>query len=258
MTTDTTAPLREFMQVVREKVVELTHEVRSMKADNERMAAELVEVRAAVAEHRSAPDGETLRRMVSESVDVAVRAIELPEGPAGPKGEDGRDGADGKDGQDGKDGLDGKDGESVDPKTLAEMVRAAVAEIPAPKDGDPGQDGKDADPEAIAEMVRAAVAEIPAPKDGKDGEPGRDGADGISSEEEIARLAEEHVRTAQAKLMREWYQGVYERGTVYRMGQGVTWDGILWVANEDTKSTPGSDGTWTLAVKRGRDGRDRT
>ncbi|MEI4482226.1 MULTISPECIES: hypothetical protein [unclassified Phyllobacterium] len=49
-------------------------------------------------------------------------------------------------------------------KSIEEVVRMVVAEIPAPKDG---IDGKDTDPEFVRTLVEEAVKAIPAPKDGK-------------------------------------------------------------------------------------------
>jgi hypothetical protein len=42
----------------------------------------------------------------------------------------------------------------------------------------------------------------------------------------------------------------------YRTGNFVSMGGQLYHANADTSSRPGSDATWTLAAKSGRDGRD--
>jgi hypothetical protein len=53
------------------------------------------------------------------------------------------------------------------------------------------------------------------------------------------------------------YRGVYQVGRVYEEGDVVTWAGSLWHCNEPTDTKPDSDGgAWTLAAKRGRDGKD--
>jgi hypothetical protein len=86
---------------------------------------------------------------------------------------------------------------------------------------------------------RVAVIEVrpvlPGPP-GDPGPPGRDGADG------------------KAGLT---YQGVYQDGKQYDVGDVTTWAGSTWHCNESTETKPG-DGSkaWTLMVKRGRDGRD--
>jgi len=52
------------------------------------------------------------------------------------------------------------------------------------------------------------------------------------------------------------YLGTHDPGEVYEPGDGVTHGGSLWVARSRTSAKPGTDGSWTLAVKHGRDGRD--
>ena len=54
------------------------------------------------------------------------------------------------------------------------------------------------------------------------------------------------------------YCGVWSEGTDYRAGDAVTNDGSLWICRRACATEPGVDfDSWTLAVKRGRDGRDR-
>ncbi len=53
------------------------------------------------------------------------------------------------------------------------------------------------------------------------------------------------------------YCGVWKAGEKYGRGDFVTADGSLWHCNSDgTKSKPGTDSTWTMAVKRGQDGKN--
>lgn len=55
------------------------------------------------------------------------------------------------------------------------------------------------------------------------------------------------------------YMGVYQRAMAYRRGHAVTHDGSLWIANKTTLLPPASPegkDDWTLAVKRGRDGKE--
>ncbi|WP_108367709.1 phage portal protein [Enterobacter hormaechei] len=56
------------------------------------------------------------------------------------------------------------------------------------------------------------------------------------------------------------YQGVFKSGQEYLPGDTVTWGGSLWHCDEQTQYKPGEAGSkgWTLAAKRGRDGRDKT
>lgn len=53
------------------------------------------------------------------------------------------------------------------------------------------------------------------------------------------------------------YCGVFVHGKSYNVGDAVTSDGSLWICRTDTGQKPGADGAWQLAVKRGRDARDR-
>jgi len=53
------------------------------------------------------------------------------------------------------------------------------------------------------------------------------------------------------------YRGIFDAGTAYDVGDTVTHGGSLWHCNQLTKDRPGErTASWTLAVKRGRDGKD--
>ncbi|WP_279047242.1 phage gp6-like head-tail connector protein [Cedecea davisae] len=56
------------------------------------------------------------------------------------------------------------------------------------------------------------------------------------------------------------YRGVFKSGNVYQPGDTVTWGGSMWHCDEESTDKPGENGSkgWTLATKRGRDGRDKT
>jgi len=52
------------------------------------------------------------------------------------------------------------------------------------------------------------------------------------------------------------YRGVHVAGRLYAPGDTVTASGNLWYCNQATETKPGTDGAaWTLAVRRGRDGK---
>lgn len=55
------------------------------------------------------------------------------------------------------------------------------------------------------------------------------------------------------------YRDVFKSGNEYKRGDTVTWGGSLWHCNEATSDKPGEVGSkgWTLAVKKGRDLRDK-
>lgn len=51
------------------------------------------------------------------------------------------------------------------------------------------------------------------------------------------------------------YRGVWRDGA-YKAGDAVTWGGSLFIARRDTSDKPETSDAWTLAAKRGRDGKD--
>ncbi len=52
-------------------------------------------------------------------------------------------------------------------------------------------------------------------------------------------------------------QGVYQAERTYAKGDGVTYAGSFWIAQDATREKPGLGATkWRLAVKAGRDGRE--
>lgn len=53
------------------------------------------------------------------------------------------------------------------------------------------------------------------------------------------------------------YQGVWDGAKSYVRNQTVTHAGSLWISKRETNSKPGTDDSWQLCVKKGRDGRDR-
>lgn len=121
-----------------------------------------------------------------------------------------------------------------------------------------GKDGKDADMPALEKRIDEQVAAIPVPKDGKDGfslkdfdiERGEDsrtlifkfGADDIGYEYEVS-------------FPFPIYCGVFKEGDRYVPGDLVTFGGCLWHCDKETTDKPGV-GAWTIAVKKGRDGKD--
>lgn len=80
----------------------------------------------------------------------------------------------------------------------------------------------------------------------------------------IARLeAEVHQRaaiaTARMKRQHLRYRGVYKHGETYQPGNFATFGGSVWACTSKTADPPGgtpANPAWTLAVRRGSDGRD--
>lgn len=182
-----------------------------------------------------------------------------------------------------------KDGKSITAADIRpiveESVSRAVASLPQPKDGtglagaivdrdgnlvitltdgkavNLGQVvGRDADREEIARMVAAAVAAIPKPRDGKDGFDLRH-FDVVATDDRTVEMSFEdeggirHTYELEFPVM--IYRGVYAEGRDYRRGDCITWGGSTWHADKATTGKPDC-GDWSLAVKRGRDGKSVT
>lgn len=99
------------------------------------------------------------------------------------------------------------------------------------------------------------------------GEPGLPGRDGFSlSDFDVTAIDARTVQLSfeggeerfevDLKFPVPLYRDVFKDGEEYERGDMVTYGGSLWHCNEATKSKPGADPAWTLAVKRGRDGKD--
>ncbi|NVP55969.1 hypothetical protein [Mycoplana rhizolycopersici] len=105
---------------------------------------------------------------------------------------------------------------------------------------------------------------------GKDGEPGKPGRDGFSLEDFDATLMDDGRTVLLAFVSNDQsfkvelgiptmiYRGVYQDGSSYQKGDTVTWGGSLWHCDADkTDEKPDSaEKHWTLAAKKGRDGKD--
>lgn len=214
-------------------------------------------------------DQAAIEATIAEHIEKAVSALPKP-----------------KDGAPGEPGRDGKD---IDPQAVVELVEAsvqkAVASIPAPKDGRPGTDGKDGVGLAGALIDRAGELIVTltngetkslGPVVGRDGDPGapgkdgigKDGLDGLGFEDMDERLEDDGrtiVRTyRRGEQIKEFRfsvptvldRGVFKDGQTYQAGDGVTWAGSFWIAQEETSEKPEGGKGWRLAVKRGRDGKD--
>jgi hypothetical protein len=166
----------------------------------------------------------------------------------------------------------GEDGKSIDPASVEAMVEGAVAkavaELPTPQNGN---DGKDA--AGIVEALKDNGELVLTLSDGRlvrtgirDGEKGLDGRDGFSLDDFDCEPVDE--RTMRLKFTRgeethsyelvfpvPVYRDVYKEDTEYERGDMVTWGGAVWHCDAPTKDKPGTE-NWTLAVKKGRDGKD--
>jgi hypothetical protein len=207
-------------------------------------AALVAEVIAALppAEKGKDADPEHVASLVKEEAERILWGWERPQ--------DGKDGAQGEKGVDGKDGRDGKDGADIidvviDREgnavfTLSDGRMKNVGMVVG-KDGEPGRDGAN-------------------------GAPGKDGVDGVGFDDMDLVETEQGIvlRFTRGDVVKDFRlpivtdRGVFKEGSVYRKGDGVTWGGSFWIAQDETVEKPDSGKGWRLAVKKGRDGRDGT
>jgi hypothetical protein len=166
-------------------------------------------------------------------------------GIQGEKGDPGQDGKDGSDGLVGKDGKDGKDG--------LDAVSFLV----------------DQDGHLNVTMSNGTTKDL-GPIHGKDGATGKDGAngsdgqDGVGFDDMTCDVRDDGVYLVwekgevikEARLPVPIDRGVWKEGS-YKRGESVTWGGSFWIAQEDTTEKPETGKGWRLAVKKGRDGKDK-
>lgn len=198
-------------------------------------------------------------------------------------------------GQPGRDGADGRDGKDADPEAIRALVAEAVSALPLPKDGEKGADGRDGadgkdgadgadgkDGAGIADLLIDREGNLVASftdgrmknlgavsgKDGADGAAGRDGIDGFGFEDLSVEQTGERaftLRFSKGERTKEFElampvvidRGVWREGKAYEAGDAVTWGGSLWIAQKGTEAKPDGGDGWRLAVKRGRDGKDK-
>lgn len=125
--------------------------------------------------------------------------------------------------------------------------------------------------DAAALRERLAVLETRAPvpgPPGADGVDGKDGVDGLGFDDLAVEFDGDRtiaLKFARGETTKVWpivlpfqkYQGVYQQGKAYEVGDTVTWASQLWHCHEATITPPG-DGSkhWQLCVRKGRDGKD--
>lgn len=179
-----------------------------------------------------------------------------------------------------------KDGKDFDPSMLKQLVEQAVSDavsaMPAAEPGKDGEDGRDA---LALEIFPFIDEEKNYPRGSYATHNGGlwrayekthgmrgweclvDGVAGIEVQHSEQRTFTLTVnRTSGTSETKTFdvpvmiYQGVFKTGQEYLPGDTVTWGGSLWHCDEQTQDKPGEAGSkgWTLAAKRGRDGRDKT
>lgn len=180
-------------------------------------------------------DIELVRSMVREEVAAL---------PPAEKGEKGEPGERGEKGEPGKDGADGKDGLGLANALIDREGNLIVTFT----------DGRD-------KNLGTVVG-----KDGADGVNGKDGETFTLDEFDVERIDDRTIKMGFAKgdIMYSWeldlpvviYRGVWREDEIYQRGDMTTWGGSIWHCNEDNCTSKPDGGSWTLAVKKGRDGRD--
>lgn len=162
---------------------------------------------------------------------------------------------------------------------IGKMVAEAVAEIPEAKPGDDGRDALQLEVLPSIDSSKSYDRGTYATHDGGlwrayekthgmrgwecvvDGVATTDitrGDDGRSFSISVTRasgVSEEKTFDVPVMI----YRGVFKSGGEYKPGDTVTWGGSLWHCDSVTSDKPGETGSkgWTLAAKRGRDGRDK-
>jgi len=151
-------------------------------------------------------------------------------------------------------------------------VKSAVAALPVPKDGEPGQDGLGL-ANALIDRDGCLVVTFTDGSDknlgmvvGKDGENGNDGHTFTLDDFDIEPVDERTIKMGftygevkhsfELAIPAMIYRGVWREDGVYDRGDTATWGGSLWHCDKDGCTTKPDAGDWTLAAKRGRDGRD--
>lgn len=137
-------------------------------------------------------------------------------------------------------------------KGIAPVMRAAIGNALQP---------------VIHRLVALESREPEKGEPGKDGDPGKDGRNGFELEDfdikrgEDARTlilcfeGKEQGYEYEVTFPFPIYCGIFKEGDRYVPGDLVTWGGCLWHCDKETTEKPGAT-DWTLAVKKGRDGKD--
>jgi len=257
------ADLAEIERLVAERVAEAVAALPTPKdgadADPEAIRSIVAE---AVAELPPAKDGDPGKdadpEQIAALISEAVAALPKPEGGKSVTAED------------------------VAPLIFQEVAKA-VAALPTPKDpiglagalvdrdgqlvvtlSDGGTRelgrvvGQDVDMTEVGRMIGEATAALPKPENGKDGFSLKD----FDIEQRDERTLIFKFDDGEVDNSFELFfpvvvdRGVFRDGHEYDKGDGVTWAGSWWIAQEKTSQKPGEGSTdWRLAVKKGRDGK---
>lgn len=182
-----------------------------------------------------------------EKGDPGKDGIPGEPGTDGSPGEPGAKGDKGDAGERGTDGIPGSAGDSIKVEDVLPHLEAAF-----------GRWALDFERRAT-DVLQRAIDKIPLPRDGRDAlelddlKVEHDGDGGVT----LKFARGDMVKTFQIRLPRFKDRGGYRDGESYREGDGVTYGGSFWVAQQDAPEgrPDGPSGHWRLAVKKGRDGK---
>ncbi|HIE4225080.1 TPA: hypothetical protein ACXM6S_003273 [Serratia marcescens] len=174
------------------------------------------------------------------------------------------------------------DGKDADPEAIKAAVSDAMAALPAPETPKPGADGRDA---LQIEILPGIDADKSYPRGTYATHSGGlwrsfektagmrgwecvvDGISAVDVANDDERMFTVTVTRASGACETKAfgipvmiYRGVFKAESSYQPGDTVTWGGSLWHCDETTADKPGELGSkgWTLAAKRGRDGKDKS
>lgn len=185
------------------------------------------------------------QKAIANAVAPLLKRIETLEARQPEKGEKGDAG---ERGEPGPSGVGVRDAFRQEGGVLILTLSDGTVRDLGPIVGEKGQDGKDG---------RDGT-------DGKDGTNGRDGFDLKDFDVERGEDGRTYVLKFDGGEIRHEYEltfpvpvycGIYKAGEEYVPGDLVTWGGCLWHCDKETTGKPDA-GDFTLAVKKGRDGKD--
>lgn len=143
------------------------------------------------------------------------------------------------------------------------QLREQIEAIPAGPQGEPGLPGPAGPQGPQGETGERGEPGTPGERGerGDAGPQGERGADGIATREELEMLVRSAVEERHAEVvvrsLADLDRGTWRAGETYERSHLATWNGSTWMAVQNTTSQPGTDATWRIFAKAGRDGRDR-
>lgn len=169
-----------------------------------------------------------------------------------------------------------KPGKDADINEIKQLIDEAVARIPKARDGEDGRNAVDIDIQASINTEKSYPRGTYAMHNGglwrsysqTEGLRGWEcvvnGIADIQIEHDGARAATIKTVTSSGQTTEKQiiipsliYRGVFKEGAEYEKGDTATFGGGLWHCEEATTDKPGTSKAWTLAVKRGADGKDK-